>query len=197
VNRRELLAQLALVTGSALASPFAQAALKGARLHERPAASVLSQPQQQMVEQLAELIIPRTDTAGAIDAGVPTFIDQIVTVWYTPTERRIFLDGLTDLDAYCTKSWGKSFSACDSQQQVQALTSAEQSSASYQQKAAAGIRGAAPDESSPFFYKLKMLTVLGYYTSELGSQQELSYNPVPGRYEGDIDFDKVGRQWSY
>lgn len=196
MNRRELLTHLALVTGSALASPFAQAALKGAAVHVRPQSSVLSEPQRHMVEQLAELIIPRTDTPGAIDAGVPAFIDQVVSVWYTPTERRIFLDGLADLDVYCTKSWGKSFTGCDPVQQTRALTSAEESSASYQQQGPASIR-AAPDEHSPFFYKLKMLTVLGYYTSELGSQQELSYNPVPGRYEGDIDFDKVGRQWSY
>jgi hypothetical protein len=52
------------------------------------------------------------------------------------------------------------------------------------------------DEKSPFFFKLKQLTVLGYYTSEVGGTKELSYNPVPGSYEGDYDFDKVGHQWS-
>lgn len=196
MNRRELLAQLALVTGSAMASPFAQAALKGAALHAHPAASALSPQQRLMVEQLAELILPKTDTPGAIEAGVPAFIDQIVTVWYTPAERRIFLDGLAELDADCVRSWGEPFTGCNPSRQSEALTKAEERSASYHPQTQGKIR-ATPDEDSPFFYKLKLLTVLGYYTSEIGAQQELSYNPVPGHYEGDIDFDKVGRQWSY
>jgi hypothetical protein len=77
------------------------------------------------------------------------------------------------------------------------LEQAEAASAAYMQKDSSARIRDTPDEQSPFFHKLKLLTVLGYYTSEIGSQQELSYNPVPGRYEGDVDFDKVGRQWSY
>jgi hypothetical protein len=195
LNRRELLAQLALVTGSALASPFAQAALKGAALHTRPKASALSPAQRHMVEQLAELILPKTDTPGAIGAGVPAFIDQIVTLWYTPTEQRIFLEGLAALDADCRQNGGKPFTTCSPEQQSAALTRAETLSASYHSRNQGKIR-TAPEEDTPFFYKLKLLTVLGYYTSELGAQQELSYNPVPGHYDGDLNFDQLGRQWS-
>ena len=90
---------MALIAGGPLASRFAQAALRGDALHVPAAHSALSAAQRSMTEQLAELIIPRTDTPGAIDAGVPAFIDQIVSGWYTPVERGIFLDGLADLDA--------------------------------------------------------------------------------------------------
>jgi hypothetical protein len=188
---------MALIAGGPLASRFAQAALRGDALHQPAAQSAFSAAQKRMTEQLAELIIPRTDTPGAIDAGVPVFIDQIVSAWYTPTERRIFLDGLTDLDASCMREWAKPFTDCDTQQQTRVLTQVEAASAAYMQKDSPARIRDTPDEQSPFFHKLKLLTVLGYYTSELGSQQELSYNPVPGRYEGDVDFDKVGRQWSY
>ena len=188
---------MALIAGGSLASGFAQAALRGEALHVPAAKSVLSVSQRKMTEQLAELIIPRTDTPGAIDAGVPVFIDQIVSSWYTPTEQRIFLEGLASLDASCQQQWGKPFTACDTQQQTHVLEQAEAASASYMQKASSAHIRDTPDEQSPFFHKLKLLTVLGYYTSEVGSQQELSYNPVPGKYVGDIDFDKVGRQWSY
>jgi hypothetical protein len=196
VNRRDALAQIALMTGGALAGRFAQAALRGAALHAAPAQSAFTNEQRTMVEQLAELIIPRTDTPGAIDAGVPIFIDQIVSSWYTPLEQGIFMDGLTSLDMFCASTFGRRFSVCDTEQRTRALAQADDSSRAYQAISALKIREA-PDENSPFFYKLKLLTVLGYYTSEVGATQELSYNPIPGRYDGDVDFDKVGRQWSY
>jgi hypothetical protein len=196
MNRREVLARVALVTGGSLASSFAQAALRGTFLHMPPPQSAFSDEQRRMVALLAELIIPRTETPGAIDAGVPVFIDQIVSSWYTPVERGIFIEGLASLDSFCTDAWGRRFLACDLERQIQALAHADESARQYKQKPASRIREA-PDEHSPFFYKLKLLTVLGYYTSEVGATQELSYNPVPGRYDGDVDFDKVGRQWSY
>jgi len=195
MNRREIIAQIALLLGGSLASRFAQAALRGDDLHVAPLQSTLSVEQRLMVEQLAELIIPRTDTPGAIDAGVPAFIDQIVSQWYTSVERDIFLDGLTRLDAYCLGQYGALFNVCNTQQRTRALTVADESTRSYQLESTLKAREL-PDEHSPFFYKLKLLTVLGYYTSELGATQELNYNPIPGRYDGDIDFDKVGRQWS-
>jgi hypothetical protein len=196
MNRREAIAQIALLAGGALASRFAQAALRGAALHVAPAQSVFTTEQRSMIEALTELIIPRTDTPGAIDAGVPVFVDQIVSGWYTPVERSIFMDGLASLDAFCAATHHKSFNAGDTQERTSALIHADESSRTYQPQPVLEIRDT-PDEYSPFFYKLKLLTVLGYYTSELGATQELSYNPVPGRYEGDYDFDKVGRQWSY
>jgi hypothetical protein len=195
VNRRDAIAQIAFLAGSSLAVGFAQAALRGAPLHVSPSHSAFTDAQRTMIEQLAELIIPRTDTPGAIDAGVPVFIDQIVSSWYTPVERSIFMDGLKNLDAVCGAAYGRRFNACDMERQTHALTQSDESSRAYQEGSALNIRDA-PDEQSPFFYKLKLLTVLGYYTSQVGATQELSYNPVPGKYDGNINFDKVGRQWS-
>lgn len=195
MNRREAIAQVALLVGGSLASRFAQAALRGNDLHVAPSQSALTVEQRLMVEELAELIIPRTDTPGAIDAGVPAFIDQIVSRWYTPLERDIFVDGLTRLNAYCVAQYGGRFNACNAEQRTRALTEADESTRSYQLESTLKTRDS-PDEHSPLFYKLKLLTVLGYYTSPVGATQELSYNPIPGRYDGDVDFDKVGRQWS-
>ena len=58
MNRRDVLALTALVVGSSLASRFAQAALRGATLHEQPPQSALTPEQRRMVELLADLIIP-------------------------------------------------------------------------------------------------------------------------------------------
>jgi hypothetical protein len=148
-----------------------------------------------MVSQLAELIIPTTDTPGAIAAGVPTFIDQIVSTWCTLQERRIFVAGLDALDAFCQTRYARAFVGCDTRQQALALADTEQHASTYRSPYGGGIFSDA-DEAAPFFYKLKQLTVLGYYTSEIGATQELRYEPVPGRYDGDVDFSALGRQWS-
>ena len=152
-------------------------------LHAKPAASKLDESQQKLVAELAELIIPRTETPGAIDAGVPAFIDHIVSDWYTPVERAIFVEGL------------KVIAAAQPSQRVAALQSLEQQAASYTPAPGASVFGK-PDERSPFFFKLKLLTVLGYYTSEVGGTSELAFNPVPARYDGNVDFASVGRQWT-
>jgi hypothetical protein len=186
-RRRELLMQLAMTAGASL---FGPPALGAARFQ-----SQLTESQRAMVAQLAELIIPTTDTPGAIAAGVPAFIDHIVSTWCTPKERAIFAAGLTALDAFCQAQYGCAFTACDARQRELALADAEQRARGYRSPAGGSIFSDT-DEDAPFFYKLKQLTVLGYYTSEVGGTQELRYEPVPGRYDGDVDFNEIGREWS-
>ena len=53
------------------------------------------------------------------------------------------------------------------------------------------------DARAPFFVMIKDLTVIGYFSSESGATQELRYNPVPGRFNGDVPFSEVGRRWSW
>jgi len=195
MHRRDLLAQLALVAAGPFVGRIIQASAAGVNLHSAPDKSVLNASQTAMVAQLAELIIPETDTPGARAAGVPEFISRIVSDWYTPTERRIFCDGLASLDSDCIAQHKKPFSECSPAQQTRVLQDADEQSRSYHRKGAKAFDG--NDEQAPFFFKLKELTVFGFYTSEVGATKELSYNPVPGHYDGDYDFSKVGRQWSF
>lgn len=197
-RRRELLVQIALTAGAAMVGRSALGATSASSPSTAAAAtfkSLLTEPQRAMVAQLTELIIPTTDTPGAIAAGVPAFIDRIVSTWCTPKERTIFAAGLAALDAFCKAQYRRAFSACDPHQQAVALADAEQRAKGYRSPVGGNIYSDT-DEDAPFFYKLKQLTVLGYYTSEVGGTQELRYEPVPGRYDGDVDFSEIGRQWS-
>ena len=198
INRRDLLTQLALMASGSLAARLVKAGADVATLHAAPAVSALSSAQQRMVAQLVELIIPETDTPGAGKAGVHGFIDEIVTNWYLPEERQLFLTGLAELDSYCLQRYKTAFVACNAEQQTGAMLEAEQGMLSYQAGGANPSMGIQdePDIHAPFFFRLKELTVLGYYTSEVGATSELSYNPIPTRYDGDVDFETLGRQWS-
>ena len=206
MNRRDALRYFALAAGGSFGARMAQAAMTmdehmhGAaalrKAAERPVVkSLLNADQQQMLSALTDLIIPVTDTPGAVQAGVPAFIDQIFSSWFTNAERASFLQGFAALDTFCTTKYAHTFAECDQVQRIAALSDADVRSRDFKP----GPMDTVADSlggSTPFFVRLKALTVLGYYTSEIGATQELSYNPVPAAYDGDYDFAKTGRQWS-
>ncbi len=196
MNRRELIKRTAILLGGSLSSSLTSAVLAGVNSSRIATRQVFDSNGKGIVKIAAELIIPRTDTPGAIDAGVPNFIEMMAADWYTDTERAIFLQGLVSLDQYCQQQFGKGFVDCSGTEQTAALEQAEKDSLEYKGEAAQ-FMSREEDEQKPFFTKLKELTVLGYYTSEKGATEELSYNPMPMQYDGDFDYSEIGKQWSY
>ncbi len=160
------------------------------------ASSCLEQGQRKLCTVLAELIIPTTDTPGAISAGVPAFVEMMVCDWYTATERKIFLDGLNALNKDCQDRHSAAFLEVSEKQQIMALHRQEDLAAAYEApQDATSFLMPKEDEHVPFFDKLKELVVIGYYHSEVGAKQELIYKPMPMEYR-EIPFAEVGRQWS-
>jgi len=201
MNRRELLRYIAIGAGTGFSGSLAQNLIAGELPTAVPSKAIFDAHTSKMVMTLAEMIIPKTDTPGAIEAGVPKFIEMMVADWYTDQERVIFFDGLASLDKFCEQKFKKTFLKCHAEQQTLALKDAEEQAKLYRSFGAAGFGGdlqaKTVDTKAPFFKKIKELTVLGYYTSEVGAQQELIYDPMPMVYDGDVDFVKVGKQWSW
>ena len=178
MNRRELIRIAVAVLGCELSESLLRGVQAMPFRNSRPSRDLFSGETRELVKVIAELIIPETDTPGAIEAGVPAFIELMVTDWLDDDGRRAFFSGLESLEVYCSNQHRHSFLDCSAEQRTQALQHAER-------------------EDSAFFARIKQLTVVGYYTSEIGATQELRYNPTPGRYDGDYPLAKVGRQWSY
>lgn len=196
MKRRQLLQNMTLMMSGALAPAAVRAMLWGMDGRKVIRNPQLNDHQRALCRVLAEMIIPQTDTPGAIEAGVPHFIELMVSDWYTDTERGIFFDGLKQMDDVCRQRFSTPFLRASAGQQTEALIYMESEAEKYQ-----GSEPAVPilpfiDEQQPFFTKLKELTVLGYYTSEVGAKQELEYLPMPMEFR-DIDFADVGRQWSW
>ena len=198
MQRRELIKLSALLLGTAASFSVSRALLAGANAAPGAAAKVFNSTQQTAIDLLSDMIIPTTDTPGAVAAGVPDFIASIIGEWYTDTERDIFFAGLNALDKYCFKQKGQPFHQATEATRIAALQDQERLAAEYK-SAIPGELLAKPaeDEHAPFFKKIKELVVLGYYSSEVGATQELAYRPVPGEYNGNYEFAKVGRQWSH
>lgn len=182
MDRRNLLKAMALLLGTSVSGTCSRALVWANVVDGTPLRPALDDAQLHKVATIAELIIPETDTPGAIAAGVPEFIQRIVTEWYTPEERGAFVIGLDDIDAESHARFGVPFLQLSNADRTAVLRAMESGKA-------ATDRG-----HGRFFGQIKELTVLGYYTSEVGAQSELVYRPVPGAYDGDAHLAHGARQ---
>ena|SRR5437667_7075487 len=119
---------------------------------------VLKPAQMEWVAKLVDLIIPRSDTPGASDAGVPVYIDRALS--RNASAKTRFIAGIAQLDAAAKKKFGSDFSKLDAAKQVELLTTISA------EKSALGR----------FFKLAKDLTIEGYYTSKPGLTVELGWN---------------------
>ncbi len=129
----------------------------------RPQAPSLADGQVRMVAGLAEGIIPATDTPGAIGAGVPEFLALLYSDWFLPEQQSRFAAGLAALDAETMHRYGQEFIQLSPERQSDMLTRWDEQAFSTPSTTTA----------AEFFRWFKKLTVIGYYTSEIGQLEEL------------------------
>jgi gluconate 2-dehydrogenase gamma chain len=186
MDRREALRKTALLMGAAVSATALAGIMQGCKatpeLTYTP--SFFTEDQARLVSELAQTIIPKTDTPGAKEAGVPGFIDQILKVCYKKEDQDKFLAGLTDFDAKSKAAHGDSFIYLDAEKQL-AFVKAENEAAVTAVKADSTIE-------RPFILSAKELTLLGFFTSEPGATQVLQYEAVPGSYKGCIPLSEAG-----
>ena len=145
------------------------------------------------VVAMIDQIIPATDTPGAKGARVNEFMDVILTEWANDGERKMFLDGLADVDKQSNALFSKDFAAASPDQQLTLLRSLDESAAVARARVADKDRppfwepeGRDLQMRDDFFTVFKRLTLHGYYTSEIGFSQELKLQIIPGALHGCI-----------
>ncbi len=192
LDRRQVLKRLALLLGGTITAPVWSAALTGCRREPgtiwRP--RTLSPEQDRLVTALAELIIPETDTPGAAAARVNEFVDLLLTDWYDPEDRDRFLAGLSALEETSRSAHGRAFLELSEAEQVALLEPLDREAVAIQW---AAFSSRDEVEDLPFFGMMKEMTLVGYYTSEIGLGQELGYVVVPSRFDGCVPLDDVSR----
>ncbi|WP_046247407.1 gluconate 2-dehydrogenase subunit 3 family protein [Hymenobacter terrenus] len=201
MNRRDALARVALLMSgtiigadlflSSCSSP-ASKEQKAALLDpgkKAPSTPFLNASQIGFLDEVGETILPTTSTPGAKAAQVGSFMAVMVRDCYTPANQKIFLDGLTQLEQRSQKRYNQGFMALNAAQRTALLTAldAEQNALTAHQR---------PDAPSHYFRMMKQLTLLGYFTSEVGATKALRYQLVPGRYNGNIPYKKGDKTWA-
>ena len=142
------------------------------------------------LDEVAETILPETKTPGAKAAQVGAFMALMVTDTYDERDQRIFRDGMRMLDQACRQLHTVSFMEASPQQRLALLEQLDR-----EQKSFMDARVAA-DAPAHYFRMMKELTLLGYFTSEIGGNQALRYAAIPGRFDPCLDHQPGERSWA-
>lgn len=167
MQRRELLKNIALILGGTISAPTLQAM----EVWDNPVKSKnissdfsLNPNQQKIIAEIAELIIPKTDTPGAKDVGVPAFIEMMLKDCYKELDHQNFLKGLESIEKI-------HFLDLNKDEKSGALKLLEQETKNFK------------GSGTPFWRLIKELSLLGYFTSEAGLKASFEYIQVPGKLE--------------
>jgi hypothetical protein len=186
MNRREAIKQVtALLGGVALTGSGLVTAVE--RAHARAAASraqVGSFTAQDIafLDEVAETILPETQTPGAKAAHVGAFMALMVTDTYEERELAIFRDGMRSLNE-------ASFLTATPGQRLALLERLDREQKAYMD---------AREQGAPahYFRLMKELTLLGYFTSEIGYTQAMRYLETPGGFEPCVPYTAGERAWA-
>lgn len=183
-DRRETLKILGAI-GATCATPFSSNELYGQHADHNGAPLVqlqmpaapkhLSADEYKLISRLTDLIIPTTNTPGAVAAGVPQYIDQVAGG--NAGMRQLIVRGCIWLNEHSEKQQGKRFLDLVEEQQIALLTP-------ICERADTLTDGDQSDLGARYFKTVKSLTADGYFTSKIGLVDTLGYtgNTVLNEY---------------
>ena len=108
---------------------------------------------------------------------------------YDQKDQQIFSEGLVKLDTQCTSKYSKTFMEITAEERTALLNEINKELKVYNE-------GKKEGDPNHYFGMLRQLTLLGYFTSEIGATQALRYVAIPGKYEGCVPYKKGDRAWA-
>lgn len=186
IDRKEAIKRAGLLLGGVVFAPNILGVLNGCTATPGDwTPTLFSTDQARVVTNLSDVILPAGESSpAASEVGVPQFIETMVEQVYSEVQQREFLEGLDKFsDDFRTEIESEFFEGED----------IDKFDFTYNQNLLAVDEDPA---RNPFFLTFKELTLLGYFTSEVGATQVLQYEAVPGRYDGCVPLEEVGRTWA-
>ena len=186
MERRELLKMITLATGGVLIG--GELLLSGCKTNNK-SEIFFSEDDISFLDEVAETIIPKTNTPGAKDVEVGKFMTVMVTDCYEAKDQKIFHEGLIKLEDACKKKFNSSFMKISDDQRKEFLIELDKEAKAYQ-------KTKKETEQNHYFIMMKQLTLFGFFTSKPGATEALRYVAVPGKYEGCVPYKKGDKAWA-
>ena len=190
MNRRDALSRVALILGGTVVG--ANLFLEGCKPTDKKASGGVTDftpDDMAYLDEIAETIIPATDTPGAKAAKVGAFMTVMVKDCYEEKDQKTFRDGMDKINDASKKKFDNAFMSITPQQRHDLLVTIDNEQKEYNKKKK-------NDDPDHYFRLMKELTLLGYFTSEPGATQALRYVETPGKYEGCIPYHKGEKAWA-
>lgn len=180
MDRREAVQYISILLGGTLIG--SSAFLSGCKTATGDAMA-FSEEDIAWLDEVADTILPPTKTPGAKAAKVGRFMTVMVNDCYTEKDQKVFHKGIGELDDFSKKTYGEPFLKLEPQKRHDLLVKLDSEQKEF-------MKNKKPDEPAHYFRMMKELTLLGYFTSEIGSTQARRYVERPGRYDGCIPYQK-------
>lgn len=167
------------------------------------------------LDEVAETILPATKSPGAKEARTGAFMALMVTDCYSPEQQKVFREGMRKIDDGCKRAHGALFMDSSPQQRLallglldqeqQADMDSREPGAGQNRGVAtmvrlAGVishgRGHLANKPAHYFRMMKELTLLGYFTSEVGCKQAMRYVEAPGRFDPCLPYTAGDPAWA-
>ncbi|MBU3020741.1 gluconate 2-dehydrogenase subunit 3 family protein [Aestuariibacter sp. A3R04] len=202
MNRRDLLKMITAATGVAFMGDvmayveFPSVPLKNTGFTKDDVA---------YMNEIGEIILPRTDTPGAKDADVGSMMAVLVADCYTPALQKTFRDGLVKLNETAKEKYNKAFLLLSDKEKLALLSELDAQARDYNSdKGLRGVDTARPNAWGPeevsvvphYFSLIKQLVLFCFFTSRVGGTQVLRYDPIPTRYDGNVPYKKGQGAWA-
>ena len=188
MDRREAITRVGWILGGTIvgANLFLET---GCKSTGKQVSELFNPDQISFLNEIGETILPATSSPGAKAANVGQFMAVMVKDCYTKRDQQIFVKGLKRIDEQCREANGKGFMDCNAQERTAFLTEMDAKQKAY-------MEHKQKEQPSHYFRMIKELTLLGFFTSEVGATQALRYVAVPGRYDGDVPYKKGDKAWA-
>jgi hypothetical protein len=187
MNRRDAINRVGLLLGGTIIG--ADLFLSGCKSNTGKVSDLFAKDHVAFMNEIADTILPPTKTPGAKAANVGQFMAVIVQDCYTPADQEIFMKGLDKVNEASQDKFSKKFMDGSPKQRTEVLTDLDKEQKEYTQTKK-------KEDPHHYFRMMKELTLLGYFTSEVGCTSALRYLPVPGRYDGNMAYKKGDRAWA-
>lgn len=194
ITRREAILRVSTMLGGvALVGQGAMLAACDAPEAERDEAQtgedLFTKDEITLLDEIAETILPETDTPGARAAGVGPFMALMVTDAYYPGDQQIFMEGLETIDRLSRDSYGADFISVTPAQRLKLLEELDAEQMAH-------MRSQPKDAPAHYFRMMKELALLGYFTSEIGYNQAMRYAETPGRFDPCAPYEAGEKAWA-
>jgi hypothetical protein len=186
INRRDAVRMIAVLMGGVMVG--SEAFLRGDSVPDKKPMPAFSDGDKATLDAVGATIIPKTDIPGAEAVNIGAFMISQVTDCYSEKQHAIFQEGIVKLNAASAAKFGGAFAGITPEQKTDLLNDLDKEQTDYTAKKK-------KDDPPHYFRMMKELSVVGYFSSEIGATQAVRYIEVPGAYHGDVPYKQGDRAW--